>query len=205
MKLIKTSIVLFTSLVFVSASANAASIVVARGIGNPGVDVFDFSDTALTSGGFYMAVGSFTVIPTITDYTSMITALGSFNTFAQGTSSTLVATAGKIQGAANFVSDGGATPSLWNSQEVFVIIGNAATFGASTDFAIIRGAAPVLFPADVSLAGSTTFSTATGASIQVLGAAGSISGNSLTLLGVPEPSVALLGAFGVLGLLRRRR
>lgn len=64
--------------------------------------------------------------------------------------------------------------------------------------------AGAVFPANVASPLETTLITlADGASITPLSNAGLV-GNYF-VMGVPEPTVTLLGAFGVLGLVRRRR
>lgn len=183
----------------------AATINVARGTGQPGVSVLNQAGTALSTGGYTIAVGSFSTVPTITDYASLVSAVGSFNVFGQSPSSSSGTTVGLLQLSTGITSNGGLTPELWNSQLIYLVIGNASTLAASDQFAIVRSANNTAFPANVAPASTTNFSTATGASIVSLANAGTISGNTLKLVGVPEPSVALLGALGVFGLVRRRR
>lgn len=186
-------------------SATAATVNVNRGVGNPGVSVSNFSGTALSSGGFYMAVGTYTIVPTVTDYATLLTSVDALIRFgAAGNSATTVGTtAGILQLGTGITFNGSATPESWNSQEIYVVVGNAATRALSTDFAILRTATPTLFPANVTQAVSATFAAPNGAALNPV--AGSIFGNVLTLRGVPEPSAALLCAFGAIGLLRRRR
>ena len=89
---------------------------------------------------------------------------------------------------------------------MYFIVGNAATKAASTYWGIYSMTTPAFFPANVTAAGSTPVSIATGAAITPLANAGTVTLNSFALVPlVPEPSAALLGALGALGLLRRRR
>jgi MYXO-CTERM domain-containing protein len=187
-------------------SASAATINVNRGIGNPGVTVSNFAGTALSAGGFYVAVGTYTTVPTVTNYATLLSSVDALIQFgASGLSSSSGTTAGVLQLTTGITSNGGATPEAWNSQEIYVIVGNGNSRASSTDFAILRTATPTLFPANVTQSVSATFAIPTGAALNPVAGAGSVSGNVLTLQGVPEPSAALLGALGALGLLRRRR
>ena len=96
---------------------------------------------------------------------------------------------------------------------VYLMIGNAGTLAGSTDYIVIQ--MPNLWTQEIEGAGgtvsgfafdgtvlrgtSTIVSGATGAAAQFNGQSG------VTFGAVPEPSVALLGALGLLGLVRRRR
>ena len=86
---------------------------------------------------------------------------------------------------------------------IYFLVGDKATKELSTSFGIFKvtGAA---FPATVVSSTTVTVTLASGASITPLPYAGFVDGNNF-VMGVPEPSVALLGALGVLGLVRRRR
>jgi len=200
-KLIATALVSFAC-VF---SASAVTVNVARGIGNTGVTVKDFQDVTLSSGGFYMAVGTYAIVPTVVDYQTLMTSVDSLIQFGASGVSNSTTLAGVLQLSTGITSNGGATPDVWNLKEVYVVVGNAATKALSTDWAILRTTTSTFFPANVALAATTTFSVPSGAALNPIPGAGSVSGNILTLQGVPEPSAALLGALGALSLLRRRR
>lgn len=96
---------------------------------------------------------------------------------------------------------------------MFVIVGNAATLTASTDFIVSNSG--VNFAAEVEGVGGTTsalFKDGTilrGITTTVSGGAGPTASQNgqpgVTFGVIPEPSAALLGALGALGLLRRRR
>lgn len=96
-------------------------------------------------------------------------------------------------------------------QGVYLFAGNAATLAASTAWALVQVGTyipdnpPLIvqYTANAKTAVTTPVSIVFG---MVGSAANPLGGTSSTLqLVVPEPSAALLGAFGVLGLLRRRR
>jgi MYXO-CTERM domain-containing protein len=186
-------------------SASAATVNVARGIGNPGVTVNNFAGQALSAGGFYMAVGTYNTVPTVTDYATLLSSVDALIQFGASGVSNSTTIAGVLQLTAAITSNGGATPELWNSKEIYVIVGNGSSRAASTDFAILRRATPTNFPANVAPVATVNFSVPNGAALNPVAGAGSVSGDTLTLQGIPEPSAALLGALGALGLLRRRR
>lgn len=91
---------------------------------------------------------------------------------------------------------------------VYSFMGNAASLVASDAFALIQ-VASILTDA----AATNTYTSNPGLAVPIIGTIGSFTGNAggqgsatyRTLNLVPEPSAALLGALGALGLLRRRR
>jgi hypothetical protein len=167
--------------------------------------------TPLSGGGYYIGVGSFDTVPVIPagtkDISSFVTTM---NLFASNLSPTAVGnTQGTIVGA--FAGIGGANPSKFNNKQIYVVVGNAATALASTHWAIMTTTTNILFPADVTTSSTATISFGSIAnSVMVPNAGTEIDNTSpvkdrIALVGVPEPSAALLGALGALGLLRRRR
>jgi hypothetical protein len=200
------------AVIFAVTTSHAATIAVGQGFGtNVGVVAktqFANGGVALSGGGYYLAVGTFTVEPVITtEFSSLLAAVGSFNIFQTLTSPTAVgATQGSIVGA--FTSTGGADPSIFNTKPIYMVIGNGANAASSTEWGIFR--TPVAFPANVTLSGSTPVTLSSVSSFTALANAGTaidIDGgkDQFQLVGIPEPSAALLGALGALGLLRRRR
>ncbi len=95
--------------------------------------------------------------------------------------------------------------------DMFIMIGDAATLETSTEFIVADTG--IQFQPEVEGVGGTSsalFADATilrGDSTIVSGAAGPTDpqNGEPGITFIPEPSVALLGAFGILGLLRRRR
>ncbi len=117
-----------------------------------------------------------------------------------------------------FVNNNNFDPTSYIGSTVYTLIGNGATFASSTQFALIRHpeaiiadpaspALPLQYVLDAAtgnilLAGSATTTTVTNPDLQLSNA----TVNAIRLVNViPEPSTMLLGAFGALGLLRRRR
>jgi MYXO-CTERM domain-containing protein len=97
---------------------------------------------------------------------------------------------------------------------LYVFAGSASTLGTSTAWALKQ----VATYADDEAAENEYFANPKGGAAPVIGTIGSFTGNplpdlgagtttfsTLQLVAVPEPSAALLGALGALGLLRRRR
>lgn len=96
---------------------------------------------------------------------------------------------------------------------IMVLVGNGATLAGSTDYIVVNSgvnwtaevegvggsASAYLYNGTVLRGQSTVVNGATGAATQFNGKPG------VTFGVIPEPSAALLGALGVLGLLRRRR
>jgi hypothetical protein len=101
------------------------------------------------------------------------------------------------------------TPSSANGQTIhlYVSLTSGISFNAADNWVLFRTSGNTAFPADVSsaLASQTaTFSTHTTA-VNVAQSNSYTESGTRTINFVPEPSAALLGAFGALGLLRRRR
>ncbi len=171
-------------------SLHAATITISPGFGTNGLLV--------TSGGVPVA--------------SQFVAIGSFNsgTFTQfGTTLTDTAT---VNGVFDAVA-----PTTVNSQVIHLYVSStnpgaidATDLTPQGSWAIFRTSGNTLFPADVSsvLATSTaTFSNFTTAVLVAQSSNFTAVGTNTVNFGaaIPEPSAALLGAIGALGLLRRRR
>lgn len=179
-------------------SANAATIAVGRGIGNPGIIAATSGGTALSAGGYSISVGSFATEPTITsDFSSLLAAVASFNTFATLPSPVSGVTVGTITGSFN--GNGAPDPTLFNLKPIYFVIENAGEYGI---FKVLAGTS---FPANVAAVVSTSVTLSSGLAITPLANAGTVQGNNFRLVAIPEPSTMLLGALGALGLLRRRR
>ncbi|TAF26893.1 MAG: PEP-CTERM sorting domain-containing protein [Verrucomicrobia bacterium] len=176
-----------------------------------GLGVKTSTGTVLSSGGYVIAVGSFTTVPTVLpDASNLAAAVSSLNVFQTLTSPTA---AGNTQGAivGGFTAIGGGNASLFNGKQIYVVVGNGSTLANSNEFAILTTATNVLFPADVTGSAATTVTLSSITNSVVLPNAGLEDANGaardLIVLAspVPEPSIALLGALGIFGLVRRRR
>ena len=205
--------VVILSLLSAFSCANAATITLGGVFsGTSGLTAKTASGDVLSAGGYYIAVGSYTIVPTIeADFSNLNASVDLMNLFATGTSPTA---AGNTQGTitGSFVGNGGADATIFNGKQIYIVIGNGATRAGSTDFAIFTSAANTLFPADVtqgSAAASVTLSSITNSVVLPNAgsedAAGTARDQIVMVSQIPEPSAALLGALGALGLLRRRR
>lgn len=186
MKLLKISVIL-ASLVTLG---NAATVTVSQGFGTQGFTVT--SDGTLLVPTFLVAVGGYSA--------------GVFTPFGA------VSDIGKVNGV--ITSTG---PASLNNQVINLFVGNGTTVGNSTAFVILTPTSPLLFPPDVTAAtgvtyaatigtGQTLVASSLGSSFSPTTTAGGAAGSgNFILAAVPEPSAALLGAIGALGLLRRRR
>lgn len=172
--------------------------------------ITDGAGNGVPSTGYSWAAGNFSNT-TFTDAVSVITNFTINGAASLGNPS--------FPGAFGTTNNTGATSTdgsdSFSGTPIFIVVGNSAVFGDSTDYIVFQSNAlwPVEAPAvgasitvDVSDPGSqilygftTTVQGATGPFAAFNGTDG------VTFGAIPEPSVALLGAFGVLGLLRRRR
>ena len=96
-------------------------------------------------------------------------------------------------------------PSSLNGLAVHLMVADTQ----NRSFVILSSNAGTSFPPDVAAAGGTTFNAALGSGLSLVATDSNSTfdstGNAINLVAVPEPSVAILGALGALGLIRRRR
>jgi len=181
------SIKVFAMVGLLSGFADAATVTVSQGVGAQGYTVLV---AGLAPASFSWAAGNWNA------GTSTWTQFGATQTDTA-----------KINGSVTATG-----PTSLNSQIIDIFVGSASTIAGSGDsWVILRTNVNAFYPSDVTTAPSvpvvlalTNASTIVGTGnagngFQTIGA----TGGNLNL--VPEPSAALLGALGVLGLLRRRR
>jgi hypothetical protein len=183
MKLLKLSLILGA----LATCANAATITVSAGFGTQGFNVTTNGTTSLPS--FLVAVGGYSG--------------GVFTQFGS------VLDSAKVSGVITATS-----PTTLNSQIINLFVGNGTTVENSTSWVILSPTANTAFPANVTQATGVTYAATLGTN-QNLVASSNATWSATTALGggagaglitmIPEPSAALLGALGALGLLRRRR
>ena len=103
-----------------------------------------------------------------------------------------------------FVATG---PTSLNGLAVHLFVGSGSTVENSEQFVILANTTSnPLFPADVTGTGATTYIASQGSQLSIVSSNNaSLTGNVIDFTAVPEPSVAILGALGALGLIRRRR
>jgi hypothetical protein len=104
----------------------------------------------------------------------------------------------------------GVNASFFDGKQIYIVIVNGATVGAASQMGIYTSTA-WLFPTNTgnSLTDTSSFATSSGTTVSATGGAGQATSSQLQLAaaGVPEPTTVttILGACGLLGLLRRRR
>ena len=201
---------ILTTLVAVSLSASvqAATIAIGAGFGaTSGIIPQTSGGTLLTAGGYYIGVGVFGSAPIITTPASLFAAVNTaFAEFGNATAATSGATQGKI--TASITAIPGA-PATFNTKEIYLIVGNAATRALSTEFAILQGTPTWSFPADTAAGGATTLTVSSIASFAPVSGAGTevdLATDSVRLASaIPEPSASVLGLLALGFLVRRKR
>ena len=208
MKLLKLLSIMIVGI----TSSNAATIAVG-GVtsATSGLQAVAADGTVLSSGGYYIAVGAYNVVPTVAvDLSNLLTSVDAMTIFQTRTSPTL---AGNTQGTitGSFVANGFGSPESLNGKQIYFVVGNGATRALSTDFAIFTNTTAAFFPSNVNLTTSVSVTLSSINSIVPLANAGLEDNNGTArdriqlVSAIPEPSAALLGAVGALVLLRRRR
>lgn len=106
------------------------------------------------------------------------------------------------------------TGTDFSGKNIYLLVGNGSTFGNSTELLVLKNQSLFTDAQDqVPTAQNITFSTATSSllfgvnlvDVKTTGTDASVTPGWGTANLIPEPSAALLGAIGALGLLRRRR
>ncbi len=216
----KTTLLLAASVIGLAAPAMAASYTVTNSSGGTLTQsVVDASGNFFSGGvalfGYYTSDRDAAI-------TSSTTTAGILQSFVLVGSGAINPTTGAtpIQGV--FSAAGNAditTAGAAGGRAIYVLLGNASTFEASTQVAVLKmsssfatsepatatislrnTASPTDEPGTMLFGGHNLFSgdptpTSTGGAAQPF----------YSLAAIPEPSTALLGAIGALGLLRRRR
>jgi hypothetical protein len=209
MKTLKKVLILVTAATGFAHGATVISIKNYATLNTVGVPILDTTGNAITSaGGRGISIGYFTTgfdfaTATAATIKSNFTIFGSTTSFTQNG---MFNTSISVPLPANDTSFTGKT--------IYTVIGNAATTAAASAFAVMT--ANVLFPTvDAGSNGAATSLTTAASHVvfgqlmapvtQPSGTATYPQGVQILTEAVPEPSAALLGALGALGLLRRRR
>lgn len=183
---------------------NAASISISN---YDGVSTFslvgDSNSTLLTSG--VVVVGAYASEPaSVAEVLNTFTAFGSIGFFGAGAPGFFTGgVSGPLVNADAFVGN-----------NVYVVIGNGVDLNSSTEFAVWKAEtnpAGNVFTADNPIGGPSEVVVLTGTGSLLVGSVVNFDvpnfGNQpgIGLAAIPEPSAILLGALGMVGLLRRRR
>jgi PEP-CTERM motif len=188
-------------------ASNAATINIVRSGAGTGIQAQTSAGTNLTTGGYFVGVGTFAVAPTITDQDSFVSAVNNFSLAGSFLAPTTGTTVGLLVGSFDTIN------TAFNSAALYLLVGNGTTRANSTEFAIIQGTPGFVFPANVGVAGGTNYTLGNATQISPVGVAGLEIDNATgfdviqlrALAPIPEPSTALLGLLGIAGLIRRRR
>ena len=219
MKLKKTLIVA-SALLAGALTSNAATYAIINVTSGPGSDTLWANvDGTLMNGTGFVTMGYFATNPLTTDIDTIaeLVALKSTFTAVQtatpGLSVNFAAPGFLAEEAVSVSSITGANALI--GRKLYAIASNASSLAAATElnafslfeFATIVDDVPFEQNYVANPAGATPIIGELGVYDDSTGALGLGEGTytTLKLVGVPEPSAALLGAFGVLGLLRRRR
>jgi hypothetical protein len=120
---------------------------------------------------------------------------------------------GRLGGSATDNNTGATKADFFGGKQLYVWAFNANTIGAATEMGIFEATTatvPWIFPTNAGGLGDTLLlsTSASGATIAAVGGVGSISGSQLRTEAfgvIPEPSRIMLLAFGMIGLIGRRR
>jgi MYXO-CTERM domain-containing protein len=214
----KMKLTLATALLVMASNVHAASYVALNAVSGTSADVLIENVNGTLSSGGIVAIGHFTGGAPSSNLANIATTISNFQLQASaltgGYSASLEgAFAGYYEGT---VVNGAQilTGNPLIGQGVYLFAGNAATLAASTAWALVQVGTYIADnpPLIVQYTANAKTAVTTPASI-VFGtvdtAPNPIAGTSSTLklvaAPIPEPSAALLGALGALGLLRRRR
>lgn len=214
---LKSTLLVVSGLFAGVLASSAANVVLFNVQGGPGVDTIwaNVDGTPMDGSGFvtigYFANGvTSSQIDTIEELFPLLGSFTSIQTAIPGTSSAFAGPGYLAEDLTNIGSITGANVLLGRS--LYVIASDAANIGAAT-----LNSGYSLFFVDTIKDDSPVENQYTGnpaGSTVLIGAVGSVDGDlglgdgttsSLQLVTVPEPSAALLGVVGALGLLRRRR
>lgn len=216
----KFSIISLISFALIGASS-AMTLSISRGGAGNGI-IAQSTSALLTTGGYYIGVGTFASVPTITDGASLAAAVTSFLEFgsalAPNTGGTIGTIAATISGSGTVTGPPAASATDFNGKPIYFVIGNGTNRTNSTEFAIftLNAGATATTTFDPNVAGSATnnITLATVGSINVLSGAGSVVDNTnptqdrlmlVSTVVVPEPaSFVLLSFLGLIGLRRKR-
>ena len=193
---------LVVAAVMAMASANAATIALNKGL-SPGFIVQDSTGANIQS---FIFIGTYTNGTNPADGTAPADLVANFKVF--GALAAPIAAAGTISGNVDY--NGVLAASNFNTLKMFMFVANNANLAAATQVGLFGNVPASAFPADVAASGSFNFNVNVFGNVEVIAGAGGKVDNAtgadvLRLVAIPEPSTALLGALGVLALVRRRR
>ena len=199
-----------------TSHANAASYIISNVVvGDGSADaLYQNVDNSLLNGGI-VALGYFTGGAPSSSLNDIATTISSFTLQASAlTGSSSVSLGGSFAGyvEADLVTGASITaPNALIGQSMYVFVGNAATLATSTAWALasigtIQDDVPLNQEYNANPLGVTPLIGSVGGYTGNASGFGSSTYSTLKLAqAIPEPSAAVLGAFGALLVLRRRR
>ena len=212
----KMKLAFAAALVAMASNASAAVFAVSNVTTGYGYSdaLFQLEDNSLSNGGI-VAMGYFSGTPS-GNLEDIATTVGDFTILASGlTGSYSGSLGGNFAGYIEEIVQGASIiePNSLIGKSLYVFAGNASTLAASTQWALVQ--VGTIFSDDPV---EQTYVAQAFSLTPIIGNVGSYTGNASGLASgseayttlklvsaVPEPTAALLGAFGALGLLRRRR
>lgn len=201
--------------------ANAASYTISTGSGAAVNGIADSTNTpfqnsanATYAGPGVIGIGSFNLSDE--DLAAVTTGADLVSAFTNFHSSTFTFNSpgpGATNNSGVFSAATTGTAADFDGQSLYIFVGNGTTFANSTEFLILKTS--IVFDADQDEIPAAVELTITDSNVEVI--VGELVANVQTrgtdasttpgwqTVAVPEPSAALLGMLGALGLLRRRR
>jgi hypothetical protein len=224
----KTKLMLTVVAIASSSLVNGASYLLSAGSGSTGSGITDLADRAFrnstaagdaftgTNGGTSAGPGVLAVGVFSTDGLANLSSASLIAAFAQYGNTSTFASAGTSgnRGLFSFTTPAIAvTGSEFVGDNMYLFAGNGTSFANSTQFLVLKNTRLFLAADDASptaiaisfAAGSTLLFGANEANVFTTSSDASTTAGWSMVAPVPEPSAALLGAIGALGLLRRRR
>lgn len=185
-----------------ASAANAVTVALNKGL-SPGFTVQNAAGNATQS---FIFIGTFTGGTDPAGGTAIPSIISSFKVF--GTLAAPIASGATISGGVDY--SGALAASNFNSLKMFMFVADSANLATATQVGLFGNVPVSSFPADVTAGGSVNFNVNIFANLEAIAGVGSKIDNAtgadvVRLVPVPEPSAALLGAIGVVALLRRRR
>lgn len=193
--------------------SSAATYTVSTGSGAIANGIADSSLVAFVGTAATASIGTFASTTDFSTFTSAANLLAAYSQYGTATAPFLTAGIAGNKGQFLLSAPGTAAGVNFADKPIQLLVGNAGTLAASTQFLVLNNARNFLAVDDASgtpitvlfdSASVIKFGTAV-ADIRTTTADASVTPGFATAALVPEPSAALLGALGALGLLRRRR
>ena len=192
--------------------SSAATYAVSNGSGATANGIANSTLSAFVGTGASVSIGTFATTTDFSQFTSAASLIAAYSQYGVAGPFLTAGIAGN-KGVFSLSTAGTAAGVNFADKPISLLVGNASTYAASTQFLVLNNARNFLGVDDASGTPiSVVFTDAAliklgnaAADIRTTTADASVTPGFTTVALVPEPSAALLGAIGALGLLRRRR